>query len=80
MSSDMEGKMQSIYDSPQPSLTEALARSLRDLMQINGRPSRSDFSSPGYRADPGLYEDHLRKWDQAKDVLSWFEREQLKPQ
>lgn len=70
MSSDTEGEMQ-------PSLTEALAQSLHAIMAMNGKPYRNDPASPGYRADPGLYDQHLQEWRRAQEVLAWFNREQL---
>jgi hypothetical protein len=64
-----------VADFPPVTLPEALARALRDMMQINGQPSMRD-----YPHDRGLYEEHKRQWDNAKRVIEWFNREQSKDQ
>lgn len=51
-------------------LPEALARSLRDMMQVNGQPRPQD-----YPYDRGLYEEHRRQWDNARQVLEWYNRD-----
>ena len=58
---------------PPMTLPEALARALRDMMQINGQPNPRY-----YPHDRGLYEEHRRQWDNAKAVMEWFNREQNK--
>jgi hypothetical protein len=75
MSSDMEGKMQLLYDRPQSTLAEELARSLREIMSANGRPSRSEY----HHRDVEAFNEHIAQWNRAKEVLAWFEREQLSP-
>ena len=55
-------------------LTDELARALRNMMAINGEPRRNDRSAPGYHYDPGLFETHSAAWRHAKQALEWYDR------
>lgn len=55
-------------------LTDELARALRNIMAMHGEPRRNDRASPGYRYDPGLFEMHSAAWRHAKQALEWYER------
>lgn len=57
-------------------LTEALARSLREIMQANGRPSVNEY----HRRERSLFEEHIAQWERARSALAWFEREQAETQ
>jgi hypothetical protein len=57
-------------------LTDELARALRNLMSMNGEPRRNDRASPGYHYDRDLFETHAAAWRHAKQALEWYDRTQ----
>ena len=50
-------------------LEDALAQSLRELLEANGRPLQIDYQ----RRDIALYQEHVRQWQRAKDVLKQYD-------
>jgi hypothetical protein len=56
---------------PEPeTLEDALARSLRAIMAMSGRPSRRE---PGYYCSPSLYARDMRKWQEAERALAHYD-------
>lgn len=60
--SELEGEFK-------PTLTGALAHSLRKVMEMSGRPNRTDY----HWRETEMYEQHMREWKAAKDVLAAYD-------